>query len=845
MIHRFLIALSLLILPAHANTPPPVYTFSAPLTKSGVTIGCRTASGSQSGCVSSSDWTNFNGKQGAISFNSPLVNSSGTISCNVASGSQAGCVSSSDWTTFNGKQSALSFSSPLVNTSGTISCNAASGSQAGCLSSSDWTTFNQKQASGSYITALTSDVSASGPGSVAATVNSVGGSSAANIHSAELAANAATSANTSSTIVARDSNGNAVATNFTSVTNSVVSNGGSTNLSPNSARKQILTGTANETFKLPNATALPALGTEFDFNNNSTGVLTINDNSNTLVTTVPAGGAVQVYATSISSPAGTWDYHYLIPANGSYGTSGLTVTGTAVANNLTLLGIQAPTTGSTFINSVIPGSITGTYNLAIGTNNSGLTSGQYNILIGQGAGSTVATGLENIGIGVNVDIADVTACTAIGYGATCHGGFNVLIGQGSGVGNSSVANAVLGNQAGSTSMTGSSNTLVGYQSGTTLTTGQSNVWLGRGAGDSATNSTSNTFIAGADGFQIGDIYFGNGITDASPSAYTIHGTGGSGSNVAGGNVTISAGISTGSAAGGSFIVKTSPATTSSTSPNTATTQLTIDSTGKAAFAAQVSLNGLQEGITSAKTGAYTLKKTDTVVQGDATSAAFTLTLPTAVGVDGQIYTIKKIKGDTSLNAITIATTSLQTIDGASTTALNTTGETVQVQSDGSNWIIVNRYLPSVWTSWTPTWSSGGTAPAIGNGSIGGMYMRQQGKVYFRISLEAGSTTTFGNNSNGWTFSLPSGMPNINMSNYPSPQTEAQLGFAMATIYNGSSYVAWSGQVRYQSGTTVKIQNNAGQALNDFNSTIPAAWSVSGGNADRLYLDFTAPITGWD
>lgn len=58
------------------------------------------------------------------------------------------------------------------------------------------------------ITALTGDVSASGPGSASATVNSVGGSSAANVHTAELAANAATSANTASKIVARDGSGN-------------------------------------------------------------------------------------------------------------------------------------------------------------------------------------------------------------------------------------------------------------------------------------------------------------------------------------------------------------------------------------------------------------------------------------------------------------------------------------------------------------------------------------------------------------------------------------------------------------------------------------------------------------
>lgn len=62
--------------------------------------------------------------------------------------------------------------------------------------------------SGSGITSLTGDVSATGPGAAAATVNSVGGSSAANIHSAELLANAATSSNTASTIVKRDASKN-------------------------------------------------------------------------------------------------------------------------------------------------------------------------------------------------------------------------------------------------------------------------------------------------------------------------------------------------------------------------------------------------------------------------------------------------------------------------------------------------------------------------------------------------------------------------------------------------------------------------------------------------------------
>lgn len=69
--------------------------------------------------------------------------------------------------------------------SGAFDCVAATGSVKGCLTAADWTTFNNKQTAGNYITALTGDITASGPGSSAATlatVNSnVGSFTSANI----------------------------------------------------------------------------------------------------------------------------------------------------------------------------------------------------------------------------------------------------------------------------------------------------------------------------------------------------------------------------------------------------------------------------------------------------------------------------------------------------------------------------------------------------------------------------------------------------------------------------------------------------------------------------------------
>jgi hypothetical protein len=56
------------------------------------------------------------------------------------------------------------------------------------------------------------------------------------------------------------------------------------------------------------------------------------------------------------------------------------------------------------------------------------------------------------------------------------------------------------------------------------------------------------------------------------------------------------------------------------------------------------------------------------------------------------------------------------------------------------------------SSYTPAWSSSGTQPSLGNGSVNGRYI-QVGKLIFAyMSLTAGSTSTFGTGS--YYLSLP-------------------------------------------------------------------------------------------
>ena len=94
---------------------------------SGVTVAVQASSGATSGYLSSTDWTTFNNKVSSIPTANLTTSTTGvtvsgtgavlsaaTINVQTASGSQPGLLSSSDWTTFNGKQAALGYTAENV-----------------------------------------------------------------------------------------------------------------------------------------------------------------------------------------------------------------------------------------------------------------------------------------------------------------------------------------------------------------------------------------------------------------------------------------------------------------------------------------------------------------------------------------------------------------------------------------------------------------------------------------------------------------------------------------------------------------------------------------------------------
>ena len=146
----------------------------------------------------------------------------------------------------------------------------------------------------------------------------------------------------------------------------------------------------------------------------------------------------------------------------------------------------------------------------------GLTTGIANVFLGQKAGNSTTTGGYSVMAGKSVGEGNVT------------GGWHVLLGSETGkfMASSAVFNTWLGQGAGKNN------------------TGSYSILLGAGAG--SRYQTNNELVAGDSTLTaINDLWFGKGKFSATPTAYTIHGTRGWGTDKTGGTINIAAGEGTG------------------------------------------------------------------------------------------------------------------------------------------------------------------------------------------------------------------------------------------------------------------------------------------------------------
>lgn len=147
-----------------------------------------------------------------------------------------------------------------------------------------------------------------------------------------------------------------------------------------------------------------------------------------------------------------------------------------------------------------------------------------------------------------------------------------------------------------------------------------------------------------------------------------------------------------------------------------------------------------------ETNDYTATISDGVILMNI-STSKTVTLPAASTVSRKIFNIKKIDSSLS-NIVTIDANGSETIDGALTITLATQFESVVLYCDGSNWQILDRYVKSSWTAYTPT-LGGGFGTTTGNAAV---FRRN------KDSIEVMGTFTVGTRSAVLaSISLPSGL----------------------------------------------------------------------------------------
>jgi hypothetical protein len=342
--------------------------------------------------------------------------------------------------------------------------------------------------------------------------------------------------------------------------------------------------------------------------------------------------------------------------------------------------------------------------------NDAISDKNYNLFLGNGAGLD-STGVNNTGVGIHAlnTMRIGNGNTAFGFRALnqlTNGHSNIAIGDQAGVGMlRGNGNIFIGNVNGSTA-TASNELNIGNAIFGNFTSGNIGIGVQNPTSKLVIAGTTNTFIGEASPTQSG-ISFGNPITTSNYSlvgdgfnTFINRPTGGyiafrennnnqvrfaSGGNVGIGDTNPDAKLEIGNGTpnfidGLNDILVQDDVEVDGTVFATSFNGTSMTLSGSTTIGGSLTLP-----ITS-KTADYTITNSDHTVLVSAASANVTITLPTAVGLTGRVYIIKRT--DNSANSLTIDGNAAETIDGAATRNISLQYQTLTLQSDGANWFIL-------------------------------------------------------------------------------------------------------------------------------------------------------------
>lgn len=228
--------------------------------------------------------------------------------------------------------------------------------------------------------------------------------------------------------------------------------------------------------------------------------------------------------------------------------------------------------------------------------------------------------------------------------------------------------------------------------------------------------------------------------------------------------------------------------------------------------------------TTSKTANYTATGDETTILCDASGGAFTITLPAAASFTGKHFYVKKT--DTSYNAVTIDGNASETIDGSTTTTLNTQYEFVKIVCDGSNWHIVTRKTTTPAETFTPTSST-----LSGSGT--GRRWRNGDRMYFDIQWTLNAGLSANPTITGF---LPTG-PTVDTAKLANAGSRIYLPGAVASDISVGDY---TGIMEFDSAYTAISRFAGPNGTDAWTSTAPFTWA----SGDVISCQFSLPITGW-
>lgn len=209
-----------------------------------------------------------------------------------------------------------------------------------------------------------------------------------------------------------------------------------------------------------------------------------------------------------------------------------------------------------------------------------------------------------------------------------------------------------------------------------------------------------------------------------------------------------------------------------------------------------------------------------------TATSYTLTVYTAVGASGRQLIIKKTSND--FNVLTISLVGSST----TTTTLNTQNEEIRLISDGNNWIIVNRVIPSSWQSATFGATGGFNGITTQSSFVKRVGDTLMCKVFLRF------TNTSGTQGN---ITFPAGIQ-ADTTMYGDSETMFGTWFGLV-LNNNFGTSGRVGALYTTTGSPSQVTlSNTGTGASGFT---PMTINSFIGGGDALSCEFTIPVLGWN